>query len=340
MSVLSEDLVERAIAGDERAFQRLTEPHRRELEFHCYRMLGSLQDAEDVLQDTLVAAWAAIGKFERRASVRTWLYRIATNRCLNALRDAKRRPPAAPQAPFTPPPPTRVAEPGWLEPCPEDRLGWLEDLTPGPEARYEQREGIELAFVAALQRLTGRQRAALLLHDVLGFRAAEVATMLDSSEDGVKGALRRARAAFDDELAGSRREQHLAAESPQERALVQSFVDAFIEDDVERMVSLLTADAWLSMPPSPLEYQGAAIGTFLSAISQWRAGQPPYALRAQRANGQPAFGAYRVDPGEGVAVSVGLIVLTLTGAGISRITWFVGQQYVQAFGLPASTTIT
>jgi RNA polymerase sigma-70 factor (TIGR02960 family) len=336
MSVVSEKLLERAARGDEQAFRALTDPHRRELEFHCYRMLGSVQDAEDILQDTLLAAWNGLAQFERRASLRTWLYRIATNRCLNALRDARRRPPPEPSAPFETPPPTRRADPGWLEPYPDDRLGGLVSLEPGPAARYETRATVELAFIAALQQLTGRQRAALVLHDVLGFRAGEVAGMLDATEESVRGALKRARATLAGgevvDVAGG---SPPAPDSPEERALVQQFVDAFVSDDVEGMVALLTDSAWLTMPPATLEYQGrTAVGAFLSAIARWRAGQPGRVLPAQRANGQPAFASYRVNPADGVATASGLIVLQLAGAQISRLTWFIGPQYVQAFGLP------
>jgi RNA polymerase sigma factor (sigma-70 family) len=140
-------LLERASSGDEAAFRELTDPLRGELEFHCYRMLGSRQDAEDVLQETMLAAWRSLGSFQWRSSLRTWLYRIATNRCLNALRDAHRQPPAPPTAPFSIPPPTRTADPQWLEAYPEDRLGWLADTAPGPAARYESREAVEITFI-------------------------------------------------------------------------------------------------------------------------------------------------------------------------------------------------
>ena len=189
-------VLERASAGDELAFRELTEPFRRELEFHCYRMLGSVQDAEDVLQETMLAAWRALANFERRSSLRTWLYRIATNRCLNVLRDGGRRPRSVPPLTFEIPAPTRMSDSRWLEPYPDDRLGWLADSQPGPAARYESSEAIELAFISALQRLPGRQRAVLVLRDVLGFHAAETAAMLETSVEGVKSALKRARASL------------------------------------------------------------------------------------------------------------------------------------------------
>src|SRR5262249_19651559 len=161
------------------AFRELVDPYRAELQLHCYRILGSLQDAEDQVQETLLAAWRGLSGFEGRASVRAWLYRIATNRCLNALRDRKRRPREVPSR----------AEPVWLDPSPDVLLEGLADAAQGPEARYETREAVGLAFVAALQHLPPRQRAALVLRDVLGFHTAEVAEMLDSSEASVKGAL-------------------------------------------------------------------------------------------------------------------------------------------------------
>ena len=178
-STVTTSVIERASRGDEAAFRELTEPLRGELEFHCYRMLGSLHDAEDVLQETMLAAWRSLPGFEHRSSLRTWLYRIATNRCLNALRDASRRPPTPPNPPFPIPNPTRTADPHWLEPYPEDRLGWLADHAPGPVARYETREAVEITFIAALQLLSGRQRAVLVLRDVLGFHADETAQPLD-----------------------------------------------------------------------------------------------------------------------------------------------------------------
>jgi RNA polymerase sigma-70 factor (TIGR02960 family) len=190
--VVTETALVRARAGDGEAFRELTEPYRRELQLHCYRILGSVQDAEDVLQETLLAAWRGLGRFEERASVRAWLYRIATNRCLNALRDTGRRPQRVRLPPFEAPEPTRRTEPTWYEPYPDALLEDLPDTAPGPEARYETRESLALAFVAGLQRLPPRQRAVLVLRDVLGFRAAEAAGMLDSSEVAVNSALQRA----------------------------------------------------------------------------------------------------------------------------------------------------
>ena len=193
--MVTEATLERARGGDDRAFGELTDPYRRELQLHCYRILGSVQDAEDILQETLLAAWRGLGQYEGRASLRTWLYRIATNRCLNALRASGRRPRTSPDGPsFLTTEPTRRGEPLWLEPYPDVLLEGLPDAGANPEARYEAKEAIALAFVTAVQHLPPRQRAVLVLRDVLGFRSSEVADMLDSSEASVTSALQRARA--------------------------------------------------------------------------------------------------------------------------------------------------
>src|SRR5450432_512583 len=194
---MSAELLERARAGDRDAFTALVEPHRVELQVHCYRMLGSLQDAEDALQDTLLAAWLGLDGFEGRSSVRTWLYRIATNRCLNLLRSSGRRPVSAAPLPIPPPEPTQLGEVLWLQPYPDVLLEGLSDQAPGPEARYESREAISLAFVTAVQLLPPKQRAVLLLRDVLGCRASEAAGLLGVTEDAVTNALKRARATMD-----------------------------------------------------------------------------------------------------------------------------------------------
>jgi RNA polymerase sigma-70 factor (TIGR02960 family) len=323
-------LLERASRGDEAAFAALTDALRGELEFHCYRMLGSRHDAEDMLQETMIAAWRSFPGFERRSSLRTWLYRIATNRCLNALRDAARRPPLT--ASFPVPEPTRRADIAWLEPYPDDRLGWLADSAPGPAARYEAREAVEITFIAALQRLSGRQRAVLVLRDVLGFHAEETAAMLDTSVDAVKSALKRARAALDGELAETLHPP--APRSEDERELLAHFVEAFLADDVDGIVALVTENAWFRMPPADVEYQGPAqIGAMLRAIAARRVGQPPVLLPT-RANGQPAYGTYRIDRASGVAEPVGVLVLSLTGRRVAALTWFVGPAQLAAFGLP------
>src|ERR671930_1480866 len=193
MATVSTDLLARATAGDEEAFRELVDPFRRELHVHCYRILGSTEDAEDALQEILLAAWQGLGRFERRASLRTWLYRVATNRCLNMLRAARRRPGMEKPLDADLPEPTRLSEVVWLEPYPDVLLDGLTDSPPGPEARYEAREAISLAFVTALQLLPPRQRAVLILRDVLGYHAPEVAAMLDTSEASVTSALKRAR---------------------------------------------------------------------------------------------------------------------------------------------------
>ena len=272
--VVTTDLITRARAGDGDAFRELTEPHRRELQVHCYRMLGSFQDAEDALQDTLLAAWQGLGAFEGRASVRTWLYRIATNRCLNALRSASRRPAKEWDIPgVEPPEPTRLGEVVWLEPYPDALLEGALNVPLGPEARYEQTEAISLAFVTALQVLPARQRAVLILREVLGYHANEVADMLDSTVESVNSALKRARASLQRRLAPiGDREPPPAPDSPAEQALVAKFVRAYESGDVDALVALLTADVYVSMPPIPLEYHGRdAVARFSASV--FRAGR-------------------------------------------------------------------
>jgi RNA polymerase sigma-70 factor (TIGR02960 family) len=325
----------RAQAGDEQAFRELVEPHRRELQLHCYRMLGSAHDAEDLIQETMLAAWRGIDRFEGRASVRAWLYRIATNRCLNALRDAGRRrhEPPGPDLPDERPEPTRV-EAIWIEPYPDVLLEALPDASPGPEARYEAREAVTLAFVAGLQHLPPSQRAVLVLRDVLGYRAAEVAGMLGTTEPSVNSALRRARTAFETRLPAGDRERAPLPRSRGERDLVGRFAEAFESGDVAALVALLTDDAWLTMPPVPLHYQGpAAIGRFLSNVPAGGALQR-FRLVATRANGQPAFGLYLRDPHGRIARGAGIVVLTLEGERVAAITAFHDTSVIGRFGLP------
>ena len=326
----------RARAGDGEAFRELTDPHRRELQLHCYRILGSVHDAEDTLQETLLAAWRGLGQFEERASMRSWLYKIATNRCLNALRDAGRRPAAAASSPWSvpPPEPTRRAEPLWLEPYPDALLDDLPDAAPGPEARYETREAVALAFVAGLQRLPPRQRAVLVLRDVLGYPAAQAAGMLAVSEVSVNSALQRARATLAAQLPGPGRDGAPAPRSARERELTSRFADAFEAADAGRLVALLTEDAWLTMPPEPLEYQGhaAIAGFFQTRMARWGTRVPR--LLPTRANNQPAFGYYPPGPGAPVAHVQSLIVLTLAGGRICAITRFGDSSSLAGFGLP------
>ena len=323
-------LVSRARAGDAEAFRELTEPHRRELQVHCYRMLGSLQDAEDALQETLLAAWRGFGDFEERSSVRTWLYRIATNRCLNARRATGRRPAKEWDIPgVRPPEPTRMGHVVWLEPIPD---ALLEDLPETrPDARYELRESISLAFVTALQLLPPRQLAVLVLRDVLGYPAREVAAMLEASLDSVTSALKRARATLDRRTAASPRSiAPPAPGSPVERAVVTRFVDAYESADIDDLVSLLTDDVFISMPPMPFEYVGpAAVGEFCGLL--FGAGRR-YTLVPTGANGQPAVGVY-VLAADGVRHGTGVFVLTLAGDRISAMTRFESP-VLASFGLP------
>jgi RNA polymerase sigma-70 factor (TIGR02960 family) len=329
---LGEATLARARAGDEDAFRELTEPHRRELRLHCYRILGSMQDAEDLVQETLLAAWRGLEAFEGRASVRAWLYRIATNRCLNARRARSRRPTEV-RAMGDSPEPTRPTEPVWVEPYPDVLLEGLADAGPGPDARYETKESIELAFIVALQALPPRQRAVLVLRDVLGFRTAEVAEMLDTGEVSVKGALQRARAALGERLPAADRERTRRPDSAGERRLVGRFADAVESGDVDEMVALLTDDARLTMPPLPLEYLGRdAIGAFLRHREEVRG--VPLRVVPTRANTQPAFGCYLPDTQTAIAHAHALFVLTLEGGQVSAITWFGDNSVFPHFGLP------
>lgn len=326
------DLVDAAVAeqiarardGDSDAFRALTAPHHRELHLHCYRMLGSFQDAEDALQETLLSAWQAIGRFEARSSVRTWLYSIATNRCLNFRRSASGRRAKEWNVPgILPPEPSRMGEIVWLQPYPDSAL----DVTRDPASWSEQTESISLAFVTALQTLPARQVAVLLLRDVLGFPVAEVATMLDASVDGVNATLKRARS-------GLRARQHGGAPPPAplsaaENDMVDAFVRAYQASDVDAVVALLTDDVFISMPPMPFEYDGlAAAAAFCHAILDGRS----FELVPTRANGQPAFGTYLVAP-DGSRHGTGMLVLTLAGDQISALTRFEGT-VLPWFGLP------
>jgi RNA polymerase sigma-70 factor (TIGR02960 family) len=323
----------RARDGDEQAFRDLTDGLRRELQVHCYRILGSVQDAEDALQETLLAAWRGLDGFQQRSSLRAWLYTIATNRCLNTLRDGARRPQEERPLSFQPPEPTRYGEFAWLEPYPDALLEGLPDSAPGPEARYEAREAVALAFVTALQRLPPRQRAAIVLKDVLGFRAAEVAAMLETTESSVNSALQRARATLDAQAPPSRERAPLPR-SVGERELVGRFADAFENGRVDQIVALLTDDAWVTMPPEPFEYQGrAAIDDFLRQAFAARADRTDR-LVATRANGQPAFGHYIGDAHAPVARGVGVFVLTLEGNQLAHLTRFAGAALLARFGLP------
>ena len=330
------DLIARARAGDGEAFRELTEPYRRELQVHCYRMLGSVQDAEDTVQDTLLAAWQGLGGFEERASVRTWLYKIATNRCLNVRRSASRHPAAQWNIPgVQPPEPTRLGEVTWLEPFPDALLvpAGENGTPPGPEARYEQTEAISLAFVTALQVLPPRQVADLVLRDVLGFHASEVAGMLETSVESVTSALKRARASLERRQPPAAGHQPPPASgSPAEDAIVAKFVTAWESADIGALVALLTDDAFVSMPPIPFEYAGRDVVAGFCA-SLFGAGRR-YDLVPTRANGQPAFGAYLSAP-VGVRRGTGLYVLALSGDRVSAMIRF-DASVLPRFGLPPS----
>ena len=328
---MSDQALERARAGEEDAFSELTDPYRHELEVHIYRIVGSVHDAEDLLQETLVAAWRGLDGFEGRASVRAWLYRIATNRSLDALRATRRRTEDL-QRMTERPEPTRYGEAIWLEPFPDVLLEGIPDQAPGPEARYEAKEAIELGFVVGLQHLSPPQRAVLVLRDVLGYRTEEVAEMLDTTAHSVNSLLRRARAAFESRLPAAGRERAPLPDSRGERAIVGRFAEAFQAGDIDSVVELLTEDAWLTMPPEPHEYQGpAAIAAFLGE-RMIRRGAP--LLVPTRANAQSAFGAYFRTHKTEIARLYGMIVLTLEGPRISAITWFGGNSAFAHFGLP------
>lgn len=317
--------------GDDRAFRELTDPYRRELQVHLYRIVGSLQDAEDLLQETLLAAWRGLDRFEDRSSVRTWLYRIATNRALDALRAKGRRPEARTVTHL--PDPTRWNEPLWLEPYPDLLLEGVPDEAPGPDARYEQREAIGLAFVVGLQHLPPQQRAVLVLRDVLGYRAAEAADLLGTTEIAANSLLRRARSAFEDRLPAAGRERAALPDSQLERELVGRFTEAVESGDVDDMVSLLTEDAWLTMPPLPHAYQGhEAIAEFLRGAAERRGA--PLRLVPTRANGHPAFGCYLTAPEADAGRALALFVLTLQGDRIATLTWFANAAVFPRFGLP------
>jgi RNA polymerase sigma-70 factor (ECF subfamily) len=300
-------------AAPEDTYGQLVEPHRAELRAHCYRMLGSVHDAEDALQDALLRAWKALPRFEGRSSVRTWLYRIATNACLDLI---ERRP-------------KRPAE--WPEPFPDELLE-IEDGRAAPDARYEQRESIELAFVAALKHLPATQRAALLLRDVLGFSAKETAAALDTTVASANGALRRARAAVEDRLPERSQQQTLREVGNAEvRGLVERYADALERGELDAMVAMLAEDASFSMPPLPDRFDGLdEIVPFLV--------RGPFRVRWRhlpvRASGQPAVGCYMWDAGRGAYVFHGIDVLTLSGARIGAVTAFLDDQLFTRFGLP------
>jgi RNA polymerase sigma-70 factor (ECF subfamily) len=319
--------IDRARSGDENAFAALVEPHRRELHAHCYRMLGSVQDAEDALQETLLRAWKAIGRFEGRSSLRSWLYTIATNTCLNHIeRRPKRVLPVDYGAAVDPhtPPGMPVTESVWIEPYPDEIIG-IEDGFAAPEARYEQREGIELAFIAALQHLPANQRAALVLREVLGFSAKECAEMLDTSVASVNSALQRARAAVDDRVPDQTQQQTLRTLGDERlREIVDRYVDAWERNDVEAFAAMLTEDANFTMPPLSTWYTGR------DGISIWARNSPMngnwrWKTQFVFANGQPALGFYTWDENEQAYMPFALNVLSFSGDMISQVDAFIAR---------------
>jgi RNA polymerase sigma-70 factor (ECF subfamily) len=313
------DLIERAQAGDEAAFNELVGPYRRELHMHCYRMLGSVHDAEDAVQETMLAAWQGLAGFEGRASIRTWLYKVATSRCLLALRTKRRRP----QIDW-PPPGLALPEASgsnevtWLEPYP--------DPDPGPEAHAEAAEAISLAFVTALQLLPPRQRAVLVLRDVLGYHASETAEMLGSTLESVTSALKRARAAVRNSSADTALPP--APGSQQERDLVARLAAAYESGSVDDLVALLTADVRLVMPPIPLVYSGRDLVAQFLAAFVFAPGNS-FRVVPVRANGQPGLGMYLNGHANGV------MVFTLADSKISELTRF-DTGVLSHFGLPAT----
>ena len=343
MEINTTDVLARARAGDHDAFRDLVEGHSHELQVHCYRMLGSLQDAEDALQETLVSAWRNLGDFGQRSSLRTWLYKIATNRCLDMLRANSRRPRVAAALPEAAlPEPTGAGDPPWLDPYPDLLLDHLVDQRPGPEARYETTEAISLAFITALQLLPPRQRAALILRDVLGYPAAEAAQMLDATQESVHSALKRARSSIDDHLTGlggsgsgegGGRGRAPRADASVEDRLAARFTDALERADLDALIELLVADVRLSMPPAMLEYRGLESARRLFGAVVFRAGRT-YRVVSTRANGQPAFGVYLADPQASVFRAYTLLVITVAGEHITAITGFNNTTLMTHFGLP------
>ena len=322
-------LLARARAGDEDAFGVLIAPYLRELHAHCYRMLGSVHDAEDVLQEVLMRAWRHLGTFDGRGSVRGWLYRIATNRCMTARSRAAS--PAAAPWPAPPPPNAPDVEVTALAPYPDE---WLRELAGSgdPAIGYEVRESVQLAFLTVIQLLPPRQRAVLLLRDVLGFSAAETAQILQASQAAVTSALQRARAALDTHRASGRLHPASAPDPGAERALAARFTAAWHACDIPALVSVLAEDCLLTMPPAPLAYRGRdAIGAFFATVP---AGGDLTAIRLLpvRANGQPAVAAYLRDGA--IARAYGIMVLTVRAGLIVEVTGFADPELFPLFGLP------
>ena len=325
-----------ARAGDDDAFSRLVAPLRSELHAHCYRMLGSVHDADDALQDALLRAWRGLARFEGRSSLRSWLYTVATRTCLDVLKDRKRRAlpmDLSPASDHVVTHDTPVAEVAWLGPYPD--AGLAEGLA-GPGARYEQREAVEVAFVAALQHLPGNQRAALLLFEVLAFTAAEIAAMMDTTLASVNSALQRARRVVSEKVPAATQQQTLrTVDDHRVRRIVTGYATALERGDADMLVALLTDDVTWSMPPLPHWYQGLdvvtefAVQVPLTGCGSWR-------HRTTSANGQPAVGGYLWDPAAGVHRPWSINVLTLRSDRIAAVTSFIGAEHFPAFDLPAS----
>jgi RNA polymerase sigma-70 factor (ECF subfamily) len=329
-------LLEAARNGDEDAYSQLIEPHRRELLAHCYRMLGSLPDAEDALQDALLSAWRGLSRFEGRSSLRSWLYTIATNACLKAIERRPKRVLPIDYGPAADPhdgPGEPLVESVWVEPYPDEPLA-LEDGLAAPETRYEQRESVELAFIAALQHLPARQRAVLILRDVLGFSAREVAEALEATPASIDSALQRAHKTVDERLPEQSQQATLRSlDDVALRRVVDGYVDAWQRDDVDAITAMLAEEATWAMPPLPTWFGGReAIADFLRG---WPlSGERPWRLVPTRANAQLAFGHYLWDPGKGAFLAHGISVLTLKGERIDDITVFLTPEAFGRFGLP------
>jgi len=325
-------LLDRARSGDQDAFAELVEPHRRELHVHCYRMLGSFDDADDAVQETLLAAWRGLAAFQARASVRTWLYRVATNTCLNQVRTASRRLQMTEPLPAAAPAPTGSENVTWLQPYPDVLLDALPDQAPGPEARVEQDEAVSLAFVTALQLLSPRARAVLILRDVLGFSAREVAATLGSTEEAVAMTLSRARASLRARPAGPGPGGPARPGSAAEAALVRRLAAAFAAHDVDTVVSLLAQDVRITMPPLPAVWEGRRSAAGFLAEVAFRL-VPEARFVQTRANRQPALAVYTRDEANGLWHGSGLLVITPRGGQVAGLTRFESHT-MRAFGLP------
>jgi RNA polymerase sigma-70 factor (ECF subfamily) len=325
-----------ARSGDQRAFGMLVEPYRRELQAHCYRMLGSYADAEDAVQETLLRAWRGLARFEGRSSLRSWLYRIATNRCLSAIERRPKRVLPIDYAPAADPhdrPADPVSDPVWLEPYPDMNLG-LEGPA-GPEARYEQREAVELAFIAALQHLPARQRAVLILRDVLGFSARETADALETTPVSIDSALQRAHKAVDDRLPSQSQQRTLRLLGDDQLSeLVERYLTAWEQNDVDAVVSMLAEDARIVMPPLPSWYSGRdQVAAFLRDYPL--RGDRPWKMVPTSANGQPALATYVWNEQTSAFTPHSISVLTLRGSQIEEIMAFMDPELLEPFGLPA-----